>query len=134
MDKKKSRVTRRSHSKRAVLPEIALESPIRHEDLPWSWVYYPNHYGTSFAFSEDHYGPAYLCSCSEAAVDNHIRLRKKEIVRHYADNLITAPLSSHYFPNQIAGISYRHCNVNNSIDLIRFENKLCHRCNQRALR
>lgn len=43
----------RRPSTKKELPPVALDSPVVMEELPAPRVYYPNHYGTFFAFVGD---------------------------------------------------------------------------------
>lgn len=110
----------------AIESEVALHSPVVQEVLPLSYVHYPNHYGTFFAFSESPSEPPILCECARPAVENCCRLREMTSMETYGDPLVTAPLSSHDFPNSLASRS-----LNSLIDLsaiLKFSSKICHRC------
>lgn len=96
------------------------------EALPWPWVQYPNHYGAFFAFAAEAKGPFALCGCSIAAVQNAIRLATQGRESNVAP-LRRAPLSNHYFPDQFSERSLEE--RANPMAWLRFEARLCHRCN-----
>jgi hypothetical protein len=58
----------------AVQVAVALGSPVVQEDLPLSFVHYPNLYGTFIGFSRTPTEKPVLCSCNEPAVRNYICL------------------------------------------------------------
>ena len=66
--------TRNITRKFSNLPDVALNSPIKKENLPLPFVHYPNHYGTFMSFSEDENGQDYFCKCSESAILNYLEL------------------------------------------------------------
>jgi hypothetical protein len=104
-----------------------LGSPIVKEDLPYPQVHYPNHYGTFHAFGKNKGDFPVLCECTKGAVANYIRLRQFMDVGKYSDERVTAPLSSHVFPNVLAEESLAH--RGDPMVWLRFAPKLCHRCN-----
>ena len=108
-------------------PTVVLRSPVVQEALPSPWVHYPNHYGTFMAFGEDDHEFPALCNCATGAVANYLALRKLVDMGTYADERITAPLSSHTFPNRLAEESLRR--KADPMAWLRFEPRLCHRCN-----
>ena len=117
---------RKRSPRRASLSRVATMTQVCEEVLPWPWVQYPNHYGAFFAFAGEEKGPFALCSCSIAAVQNAIRLAANGR-ETYADPLRRAPLSNHYFSDQF---SVRSLDERaNPIAWLRFEARLCHRCN-----
>lgn len=79
---------------------IALESPIVLEELPLTYVHYPNHYGTFFGFSESIDSQIYFCKCSESSINNYLNLNVYELNANYSDKRITSKLSSHFFFKQ----------------------------------
>jgi hypothetical protein len=117
MSKKKRKTPR----KMAQSP-VSLGATVR-ENLPLPIVYYPNHYGTFFAFARDDYSSPVLCACAQSAVNNLMRL----------ESLFgESPSSVHrleplYFPEAISSLS-----IDASEELaskLRFESGICHRCN-----
>jgi hypothetical protein len=88
------------HSKGGKNP-VSLGSVIR-ENLPYPVVYYPNHYGTFFAFGEDKSSQATLCLCAEPAIENLIRLKRENPRPYNAHPLRRAIFDSWFFPNIIA--------------------------------
>lgn len=105
---------------------IALDSPVVEENLPLPFVHYPNHYGMFIGFSEHPNGDLFFCKCSMAAIKNHFHLNELEEKSKWADPYISAPLSSHFFPNRI---SEKSLNIEDFKSLIRYKDKICHRCN-----
>jgi len=91
------------------------------------WVHYPNHYGTFPAFGENVGEIPALCICATGAVINYLRLRKLVRMGTYSDGRVAAPLSSHTFPNGLADESLRR--KSSPMKWLRFESKVCHRCN-----
>lgn len=117
---KRRRALRRGRPSR-----VAISTEICDEQLPWPWVQYPNHYGAFFAFATEPTGPFALCSCTVAAVQNAIRLSRQR-QQSYADPLRLSPLSNHYFPDSF---SDRALKEGDPVTWLRFEPRLCHRCN-----
>ena len=113
------------HLKSRAKPDIVIRSQVVREDLPLPLVYYPNHYGTFFAFAEDEDAEPILCSCCTPAIANLVRLVAAE-GSVYGDPLKMAPLSSRYFPDQLASESLGH---SRALEAIQFVSDLCHRCN-----
>lgn len=103
---------------------IALNSPIAIEyDLPFNYVYYPEHYGTFFGFSETENDDVYLCSCNIDLINKYEKIRLTSKSYTYSDILDNARYSSKQFPKIIAKNS-----LNNDYQ-IKYKDKLCHRCN-----
>lgn len=103
----------------AVFSEI-IEEP----NLPARFVHYPNHYGVFFAFGQTTDEVPKLCLCAKGAVEVTLKYLSAGNRRNYTDPLITAPLSSHFFPKSLAQYSLEHHS-----DHLEFAEKLCHRCN-----
>lgn len=114
--------------KRAAKPAPVAFAPdtVVRERLPYPVVYYPNHYGTFFAFAESPDSPVHLCACAEPLVSNYIRLCELVGAASNANPLRTAPLDSHYFPNAVAAPSLRF--RQEPLKAIPFRQGLCHRC------
>lgn len=108
-------------------PDIALRSPVVLENLPFPLVYYPNHYGTFFAFADGKGGSLVLCSCAKPAVSNYLLLRENNQSFSNSNPLRHAPLDSFVFPNDIARESLHQ--KEHPLSWLRFEPHLCHRCN-----
>lgn len=107
--------------------QVALGSPVVFEEkLPYPIVYYPDHYGTFFAFAKDNNSKIVMCSCSKSAIENYLRIRSMEKLDVYSDKLRMAPLGSHYFPKLIAESSLK--NPNYPLSEITFVEGICHRC------
>ena len=105
---------------------VSLGSVVR-ENLPYPVVYYPNHYGTFFAFSKEESSPVVLCLCSKPIIENLIQLKKLTEPSLNSNPLRMAPLDSWFFPNVIAKKSLKH--AHNPIESLEFVEGLCHRCN-----
>ncbi len=118
--------TKRINPTKATAPDVALDSPIIKENLPFPYVYYPNHYGTFFSFSERKNSELYLCSCSLDAIENHFLLSGFEFNGKWIDELITTKLSRHFTSNVISLSSLKKKGIEK---VFTFKEKLCHRCN-----
>lgn len=97
------------------------------EALPYPLVYYPNHYGTFFAFAQDKQSKPFLCACVRPALENLARLNIQDCPDRNANPLRMAPLDSLHVPDVIARLSLR--DPTDPISGFEFENRLCHRCN-----
>jgi hypothetical protein len=97
------------------------------EDLPYPYVYYPNHYGTFFAFAKDETSPPSLCACFRDPVENLWALRQISPPGQNSNPLRMAPLDSMYFPDVIAESAIAA--NRNPLDEITYKEGLCHRCN-----
>lgn len=95
------------------------------ENLPLKLVHYSNYYGTFIAFSSTPTSEPRLCSCSESAVCNYLRLRQKSSLRN-TDPLRMAPLDSFNFPDSLAKASLEK--QVDPMSWLCFESKICHRC------
>lgn len=118
------RNTKRISPTRGKKISIALNSPIIIEaELPFSVVYYPEHYGTFFGFAESNNSEIFLCSCNIDLISNYEKIRNSSEFFNYSSALDNARFSNKQFPKTIAA---------NSLDkdyTIQYKNKLCHRCN-----
>lgn len=112
--------------KKAAKNPVSLGAVVR-ENLPYPMVYYPNHYGTFFAFGKDESSEATLCLCCKSAIENLIRLEQENPRPHNVYPLRRAVFSSQFFPNIIANIPLK-CKSDPLEDLC-FVKGLCHRCN-----
>lgn len=113
------------HSKNELNP-IALNSPVVKENLPLPFVHYPNYNGTFLGFSDAKDGIVYFCLCCSSAIENIYSLSDFEVNNSWNDNRISAPLSSHFFPNSIAQESNKK---NDTRNVIQYRKGICHRCN-----
>ncbi len=116
--------------KKVPLPPVSLGITVE-ENLPFSVVHYPNHYGTFIAFSKDNKSKPYLCSCTRSAVENYIKLRPLQYPNSTFEGLSNAPLSKSEFPNLIAEIS-QNMSFENGASKSIFAPNLCHRCNMKT--
>lgn len=116
--------TKRIRPNKAIKPKVALDSPMVEENLPFPYVYYPNHYGSFFMFSKSKDEQPVFCECNKVAIENYFKLKYLETSK-YADERVSAPLSNHIFPNYISEKSL----LGEVTSLLNFEKKLCHRCN-----
>jgi len=121
--------------------EIAFrDNTIARESLPFPIVLYPGHYGTFFGFRERDDSAIVLCSCAKKAVENYFRSRCPGQTYEYSAH--AAPL------RQVDAGEVRYCtdlprslvtqiigtpgvpDGHAVIDLLSFENQLCHECNK----
>ena len=103
---------------------ISLDFPqVMENELPLPYVYYPDHYGTFFGFSESENSSVFMCLCNKDLIENYLNIRRTEDVLNYTDKLDNAPLSAKTFPRVIAEKSLEKKFV------IDFREKICHRCN-----
>lgn len=115
-----------SHKKAKKNP-VSLGAVVR-ENLPYPVVYYPNHYGTFFAFARDESSQATLCLCSKPAIENLIRLKRENPdVSVNVNPLRMAVFDSWFFPNVIVNISIK--SKHDPLEDLCFVKGLCHRCN-----
>lgn len=112
---------------RKVAPPPVARGAVTKEDLPFPVVYYPNPYGSFFAFAEAESSPATLCACSISAIENLLELNKIGPARRNMNPLRNAMLSSSHFPDFIAELSLK--SEDDPMSSLRFEESLCHRCN-----
>lgn len=92
--------------------------------LPSAIVHYPPHYGAFHAFAKDVNEIPKLCLCAKGAASIAVTYIESGARKNYTDELIQAPLSSHFFPTVLAEWSLGNSNIE-----VLFEEKLCHRCN-----
>lgn len=116
--------------RKAVNAPVALGCPVIQEDLPLPFVHYSNMYGTFIGFSRTPSDKPVLCSCSESAVRNYIRLNPCSTRSLNSHPLRMAPLDSGYFPDCIAEDSLGH--DDDPMQSLRFEGQICHRCQMRT--
>lgn len=117
--------TKALRTEKYISTKVAIDSPIVVENLPYKYVHYPSHYGTFFCFSENSDSELFFCECSKAAIENSVKLNSIEIRIQLDDNKINAPLAIHFSSNKLSEQSL----VDSKGNLIKFKNKLCHRCN-----
>lgn len=88
------------------------------ENLPYPIVYYPPKNGVFLAFAQDEKLELTICKCNEKAIENYIRIKRKEKDFRFS--------IKEDFPQPISkAISFKKNFIN---DLV-FKEKLCHRCN-----
>lgn len=85
------------------------------ELLPLPYVFYPELYGSFFAFSDDIDGELYFCECERQALENYIRLKK--INKENNENILKKE-----FPS---------C-LNNFNDAFQYKEEICFRCNRKV--
>ena len=112
--------------KKAKKNPVSLGAVVR-ENLPYPVIYYPNLYGTFFAFGKDQSSQATLCLCSKPAIENLIRLKQENPRPHNAKPLRRALFDNWFFPNIIASIPLKH--EHDPLEDLHFVEGLCHRCN-----
>lgn len=113
--------------KKKQLPAVAMGHIIR-ENLPYPVVYYPNFYGSIFAFAESEDLPVFVCSCSYRALKNLTRLNAMYPITPNSNQLRMAPLDSLNVPDIIASKSL--INKEGPISTVSFADGLCHKCNK----
>ena len=101
---------------------------ITYEDLPLPIVYYPEHYGAFFGFSEDIEEKIFFCECQRKAIENYIELRKKQPLTNYSGSK-TYPLGTDCFPKTVAEKSRNY--KDSPLESFGFKEKLCFRCNKK---
>ncbi len=104
--------------------KVALKSPISIEELPYSFVHYPNHYGTFISFSKERDSEQYFCTCSKSAIKNYFTLSNNIDSNQQLNNDFSHKnYFSNYFTNKI--------NSEKTFfnELFQFMPNLCHRCN-----
>ena len=101
---------------------------VAYEALPLPIVYYPSAYGAFFAFSEKLDGQIYFCECQRKAIDNYIKLRKKNPLSNYSGSK-TYPLGTDFFPEKVAELSRGY--IDNPLESFGFKEKICFRCNNK---
>lgn len=121
-------IKKRSPRRKKVLPTVSLGGIYIEDRLPYPVVYYPNHYGAFFAFSETEESEVVLCECSRSALDNLIELNKRFQPQRNLDPLRETTVDSFNAPDILAKISL---DLDGSINLenFSFRPKICHRCN-----
>jgi len=97
------------------------------ERLPYPVVYYPNHYGTYFAFAEEESSSPALCTCSRRGIENLLRLKRIPPDPANTDARRNTLLDHWHFPDAIAEVSKQ--SGPDALNHIRFVQGLCHRCN-----
>ncbi len=106
---------------------VSLGGIEREEALPYPIVYYPNHYGTFFAFGQDEQSELALCACERSALENLARLNAEGLPLPNSNPLRMAPLDSLHVPDVIAQMALR--DSSDPLAILNFERRLCHRCN-----
>ncbi len=101
---------------------------ITYEDLPLPIVYYPEHYGAFFGFSEDIGEKIFFCECQRKAIENYIELRKQQPLTNYS-GAKTYPLGADYFPKIVAEESRNY--KESPLETFGFKENLCFRCNKK---
>jgi hypothetical protein len=104
---------------------VAAHGPTVRENLPYPIVHYPHSEGVFFGFSPEKASPAVLCTCAKPAVEHAVRLRRMEYALDGA-----ASLDLSLFPGRIVEQVERA--AGDPLSALRFERKLCHRCNLAA--
>ena len=101
------------------------------ENLPFPIVYYPGFYGAFFGFAESETSPIYLCSCSKCAIGNYIRFRLRREPHLNSSSPHTHIMDCMYFPQSLVDelMQLELVEEENVIQKIRFEDELCHECN-----
>ena len=103
---------------------ITKTTVIKEDILPFSYVEYPNHYGTFIRFSETANGEFYFCMCMKPAIKNLIELQHLFECKNNTDPKRKTKYDSNYFSDIVATKS-----INNDFSFLQFKEMLCHRCN-----
>lgn len=106
---------------------VSLGGIEREETLPYPLVYYPNHYGTFFAFGQEKQSKPVLCACGRSALENLARLNAEAPPLSNSNPLRMARLDSLHVPDVIARMALPHSG--DPLAVLDFERRLCHRCN-----
>lgn len=95
-------------------------------------VYYPGFYGTFFAFRFEPDVPLVFCSCAKVAIENYVTLRLSRPIHQNADPSKMFILDSFDFPSALVSelMSVNPSRGSEVMGHLRFENRLCHKCNQ----
>lgn len=111
--------------------EIAFkEKTTAKENLPFSIVLYPGHYGAFFAFKESDNSNPHFCSCSYEAIENYIRIRQLQPKYLNSDPRRMYILDPHNFPASIVeDLMSNNVQEDDVINHLHFGEKLCHECN-----
>lgn len=105
---------------------------ITRENLPYPIVYYPNFYGTFFAFRATPDAPLMLCSCTKVAIENYVALCLSQTIPQNIDLTRMFVLDSFDFPSALISelMSANRSAGAEVLGHLRFEHRLCHKCNQ----
>jgi hypothetical protein len=95
--------------------------------LPYPVVHYPNHYGAFFAFSPSEKADFFLCECCRPALENLLYLAEEYPPPRNSNPLRESKLDSFLVPDKVAQVALEH--PYDPITHLKFERKLCHRCN-----
>jgi tetrahydromethanopterin S-methyltransferase subunit G len=111
--------------------EIAFkENTITKENLPFSIVLYPGHYGAFFAFKESDNSKPYFCSCAFEAIENYICIRQLQPKYLNSDPRRMYILDPHNFPSSIVeDLMSEEVSEHDVMNHLHFGEKLCHECN-----
>ncbi len=110
----------------AIAPQVSLGGIVHEESLPLPFVYYPNHYGTFFAFGESEDSEPFLCECSKEPLAHLATLNTRFPSLHNTNPDRNALLDSFHVPDSLAKASQRD---EFSLSELNFKERLCHRCN-----
>jgi hypothetical protein len=109
------------------------------ENLPYPNVFYPGFYGAFFGFQGTEESSICLCTCSQKAIQNYIKLK----LSNHSSGTHDDPhnefiLSSYDFPMRLIGDllendqSTRQCTQESVFKNLIFKDNLCHECNNVA--
>lgn len=106
------------------------ENTTAKENLPFSVVLYPGHYGAFFAFKESDSSNPYFCSCSYEAIENYICIRQLQPKYLNSDPRRMYILDPHNFPASIVeDLMAKDVPEHDVMNHLNFGEKLCHECN-----
>ena len=113
-------------------PVAFRDNTVARENLPFAIVYYPGFYGTFFAFKSEPNARLVFCSCAKVAIENYVALRLSRSTHQNADSSRMFILDSFDFPYALVSelMSADPLMGFKVLDYLRFEHRLCHKCNQ----
>lgn len=114
--------------------EISFQSNnVADENLPFSVVLYPGHYGSFFVFKKSDGSKPYFCSCAYEAIENYIKLRQQSSIPKNVNEHRMYILDSHHFPlTVVEDLLKKNIPPSDVLHTINFAEKLCHECNQQT--
>jgi len=120
--------------KKSINKEVAFKTnTIAMEELPFTTVLYPGHYGAFFAFKKDKREKPCFCSCAYEAIENYIKIRLLSPIPQnaYPDRMFI--LDSSHFPKSIVeDLMTKNLTYENVLSALNFKDKLCHECNRQT--
>lgn len=109
---------------------VDADETARNENLSLPVVAYPSHYGIFIGFKSEN-GDLHFCSCTREAIENYIQYEYRKSQTSTYD-ISPEKVVEDDFPEefqqhvQTADVS----EVKSIIDLVNFEDRICHKCNE----